>query len=114
MELGLTGLLQFSDLLTDHLPELCGSGYAGATVQHALDMCVAVDYDESAVYSGTPFLDTKIYNHTIAWGGFPETVAFREQGWGRTNYTFLAAQPPAPPPRQHGEFEYQSCVTEAL
>jgi hypothetical protein len=79
MELGLTGLLQFSDLLTDHLPELSGSGYAGATVQHALDMCVAVDYDESAVYSGTPFLDTKIYNHTIAWGGFPETVAFREQ-----------------------------------
>ena len=40
------GLLQMSDLLTSHLPELDGSGYAGATVQNALDMCVAVDYDD--------------------------------------------------------------------
>lgn len=77
-------------------------------------MCVAVDYDEAAVYSGLAFPDTKIYNHTVAWGGFPETAAFRQQGWARTNHSFVATQPPAPPPRKHGQFEYQSCVTEAL
>ena len=33
----------------------------------ALDMCAAVDYDEDAVYRGLPVVDSKIYNHTIAW-----------------------------------------------
>lgn len=96
-----------------HVPELNESGYAGATVQNALDMCVSVEYDEAAVYSGKGFLDTKVYNHTVAWGGFPETRAFRQQGWERTNHSFVCAQPPAPS-RKHGQFEYQSCVTEAL
>jgi CubicO group peptidase (beta-lactamase class C family) len=108
------GLLQMSDLLTSHLPELDGSGYTGATVQNALDMCVAVDYDEDEVYSGTPFTGTQMYNHTIAWGGYPPTQQFVDEGWPRTNYSFLVTQRPAPAPRKHGDYEYQSCVTEAL
>lgn len=31
---------------TDYVPELTGSGYEGATVQHVLDMAVAVDFRE--------------------------------------------------------------------
>lgn len=96
------------------MPELAGSGYAGATIQNALDMCVAVDYDEAAVYSGLSFVDTTVYNHTIAWGAFPETAEFRQRGWARTNHSFVATQLPAPSPRKHGQFEYQSCVTEVL
>ena len=39
------GLVQPSALLTDYVPELAGTGYEGATVQNALDMCVGVDFD---------------------------------------------------------------------
>lgn len=39
-------LIDPSQLATDHVPELKGSGYEGATIQHILDMAVAVDFRE--------------------------------------------------------------------
>jgi CubicO group peptidase (beta-lactamase class C family) len=32
--------------VTDHVPEVAGSGYAGATIQHLLDMTAAIDFVE--------------------------------------------------------------------
>jgi CubicO group peptidase (beta-lactamase class C family) len=32
--------------ITDHVPELAGSGYAGATIRHLLDMTAAIDFVE--------------------------------------------------------------------
>jgi CubicO group peptidase (beta-lactamase class C family) len=40
------GLVDPSSLVTDLVPELGGSGYAEATVQHLLNMAVALDYVE--------------------------------------------------------------------
>ncbi len=44
----LVGILRIdpSSLVTEHVPEVAGSGYAGATVQHLLDMTAAIDFVE--------------------------------------------------------------------
>ena len=39
-------LIDPSRLATDYVPELKGSGYEGATIQHVLDMAVSVDFCE--------------------------------------------------------------------
>jgi CubicO group peptidase (beta-lactamase class C family) len=45
----LVGILAIdtSELATDYVPEVAESGYAGATVQHLLDMTAAVDFVEN-------------------------------------------------------------------
>jgi CubicO group peptidase (beta-lactamase class C family) len=40
------GLVGLDTPVTEYVPEIDGSGYAGATVQHLLDMAVALDYVE--------------------------------------------------------------------
>lgn len=40
------GELDPSSLVTDHVPEVAGSGYEGATVRHLLDMTAAIDFVE--------------------------------------------------------------------
>jgi len=40
------GLIRLDAPVTDYLPEVAGSGYDGAAVQHLLDMAVALDYVE--------------------------------------------------------------------
>lgn len=40
------GVLDTSAQITDYMPELSATGFAGATVQHALDMQVGVKFDE--------------------------------------------------------------------
>lgn len=40
------GALDPRDLVVDHVPEVAGSGYAGATVRHLLDMTAAIDFVE--------------------------------------------------------------------
>jgi CubicO group peptidase (beta-lactamase class C family) len=40
------GALDPAQLVTDHVPEVAGSGYAGATVQHLLDMTAAIGFVE--------------------------------------------------------------------
>jgi CubicO group peptidase (beta-lactamase class C family) len=44
------GALDPASPVTDHVPEVAGSGYDGATVQHVLDMAVAIDFVEE--YAG--------------------------------------------------------------
>jgi hypothetical protein len=48
--------------VTDWVPEVAGSGYAGATVQHLLDMTAAIDFVED--YAG----DFWRYDVACAWG----------------------------------------------
>lgn len=40
------GLLDPASLVTDYVPEMKGTAYEGATVQHVLDMSVGIDFDE--------------------------------------------------------------------
>lgn len=40
------GLIRLDAPVTDYVPEIDGSGYTGATIQHLLDMAVALDYTE--------------------------------------------------------------------
>ena len=89
------GLVAVDALITDYSrPELAGTGYRAATVQQALDICVAVDYDEEEVCStmyvgdgpgtgakpGTRYEASDIFKHTMAWGSDPPTETARAQG----------------------------------
>ena len=107
------GLLRLGAPLAEYVPELAGGGYAGATVQQALDMRVAVDYDEMPwlAQGGGGGEDageeagegeeeeeeeeeeaTVVYQHMLALGSYPRTARARRERWPRTNYAFLLSQ----------------------
>ncbi|HEX5782990.1 MAG TPA: serine hydrolase [Solirubrobacteraceae bacterium] len=65
------GELDPSSLVTDHVPEVAGSGYEGATVRHVLDMTAAIDFVEDYAVFWT-------YDVACAWhppvAGVPGTI----------------------------------------
>ncbi len=66
------GQLDPSSRVTDHVPEVAGSGYDGATVRHLLDMTAAIDFVEDYA------VDFWRYDVACAWHppvpGVPETI----------------------------------------
>lgn len=62
------GLIVVSAKLTEYIPELAATGYNGATVQNALDMCVGVDFDEAGVYGGDDYHSSEMFKATMSWG----------------------------------------------
>lgn len=58
------GLVDPSRPITDYVPELAGSAYGDATVQHALDMSVEVEFDEAYAVKGG---DVDQYRRVNGW-----------------------------------------------
>lgn len=59
------GMLAPADLVTDHLPELAGSAWAGCTVQHLLDMRVGARWDyEDDEYTILDVSDYRTHSRT--------------------------------------------------
>ena len=72
------GLIDTARAITAYIPELRGSVYDGPTVQHALDMTIAIDYDETYV---DPASEVQAHDRSSGWrtrrAGDPEgTCAF--------------------------------------
>lgn len=95
------GLLDPQAPVTLYVPEAAGSAYGDATVQHVLDMAVAIDIDEAYLDPNSPFAR---YRKAMLWnpGGGDESL--RE---------FLCTIQRLP--GEHGEiFRYRSPNTDML
>lgn len=96
------GLLDPQAQLTDYVPALADSGYAGATVRHLLDMRSGIAFSEEYL---DPRAEVRILEEAIGWAppAFPGPKGM---------YPFLATL------RQKtahgGAFEYRSCETDML
>jgi len=64
-------IIREDDLITDHLQELHGTAYDGATIAHALDMRVDVDFDEDYTATEGPIID---YRYAANWNPTPERM----------------------------------------
>jgi CubicO group peptidase (beta-lactamase class C family) len=96
------GLLDPAAEIARYLPELGRSGYAGATVQHLLDMQTGIRFVEDYY---DPDSDSAKLDIACGW-------APRKAGDPRSLYDFLAG---IRPDRAHGEsFTYRSADTDAL
>jgi CubicO group peptidase (beta-lactamase class C family) len=94
------GALATGEPVTDRVPEVAGSGYANATIQHLLDMTAAVDFVE----------DYAVFERYDAACGWRPLVA---EGDPRTILEFLPTIGPAP--WRHGErFHYATPNTDLL
>jgi hypothetical protein len=97
------GLLEAGRQVTDYVPELAVSGYAGATVRHVLDMRSGVRFREEYA---DPQADVRQLDEWIGWrpgaaGGEPRGL-----------YAFLATLRAEAP---HGSrFRYRSAETDVL
>ena len=58
------GILQEDTLVTDCLPELASTAYAGATIRHLLDMRVGVEFNEDYLITSGPIID---YRKATNW-----------------------------------------------
>ncbi|MGD9476029.1 serine hydrolase domain-containing protein [Shinella sp. G-2] len=95
------GLLDPQAPVTHYVPETAGSAYGDATVQHVLDMVVAIDIDEAYLDQNSPF---GRYRKAMLWnpGGGEEGLA-----------EFLCTLQPLP--GDHGDiFRYRSPNTDML
>jgi CubicO group peptidase (beta-lactamase class C family) len=99
-----SGSLDPSALITDYLPELANSGVAGATVQHALDMQVGVEFNED--YEDLD-ADWARYEIATGWRENPKYDGPRDQ--------ISFAETLKPDGTAHGSvFVYQSVLTNIL
>jgi len=97
------GRLDADAQITDYVPELSGSGYAGATVRNVLDMTSGVRFTEEYA---NPQADIRRLDEWIGWR--PDDPGDEPRGL----YRFLAALPAGLP---HGaRFLYRSAESDAL
>jgi CubicO group peptidase (beta-lactamase class C family) len=90
--------------LTDYLPELGGTAYRGATVQHVLDMTSGVVFDETYT---APDSHMAMLDVAAGWKDSPNPA------WPRTVRDLILTLTEAS--RPHGtEFEYRSIETDVL
>ncbi|MGB9036350.1 MAG: serine hydrolase [Paeniglutamicibacter sp.] len=96
------GLLDTAAPLTDYIPALAGTGYAGATVRHLLDMRSGIAFSEEYL---DPHAEVRMLEEAIGWapsvrpgpvGMYPYLKTLRQK-WGHG-----------------GVFEYRSCETDML
>jgi len=89
--------------VTDYVPELSATGYAGATVRQLLDMRSGIAFSEDYVDPGS---DSRRLEATSGWAPLPD------RGAPRSIKTFLLGLEQARP--HGGPFEYRSCETDVL
>jgi CubicO group peptidase (beta-lactamase class C family) len=58
------GLIDPSRPVVEYIPELAGSGFEGASLQHVLDMQVSIDFEEDYLATSGVFVD---YRTATAW-----------------------------------------------
>ena len=97
------GLLDTAKLVTDYVPELAASGYAGATVQHILDMRSGIKFSEEYLDPGA---EVRLLEEAIGWA--PASGAVGPLGMYGYLQTLAAKGP------HGGAFEYRSCETDVL
>jgi CubicO group peptidase (beta-lactamase class C family) len=109
------GRLDRSARVADLIPELASSGFADATVGHAADMTVAIDYDEDYLDAGQPPSGGEslgFADYMIALGLVPPDGLEGSQA-PRSIRDFVAAVGPGR--GRHGEaFAYATPVTDVL
>jgi CubicO group peptidase (beta-lactamase class C family) len=89
--------------VTDYVPALVDSGYAGATVRHLLDMRSGIRFSEEYL---DPDAEVRVLQQAIGWA--PRRAASVPE----TLYGFLRSLVRQ---REHGGiFEYRSCETDVL
>ncbi|MEM8578213.1 MAG: serine hydrolase [Pseudomonadota bacterium] len=98
------GEVAAEDLITDHLPELADTAYAGATVRDALDMRVGVAFDEDYTATDGPIL---AYRQAANWNPVPAGADPHDL----RSFQSLLTQPDGP---HSGRFHYVSPVTDML
>ncbi|WP_309130428.1 serine hydrolase [Brevibacterium sp.] len=89
--------------ITDYIPEMAGSGYAGATVRHLLDMRSGIRFSENYL---DPNSEVRQIEASIGWSeDEPESP-----GLGMYRYLTTLEKK-----SEHGgPFEYRSCETDVL
>ena len=98
------GVLDASAQITDYIPEFSATGFAGATVQHALDMQVGVKFDED--YEN---LDGEWSHYELATG-WRETSGY-DGPTDQISYARTLTEQEA----EHGTvFHYQSILTNIV
>jgi CubicO group peptidase (beta-lactamase class C family) len=96
------GALSVDTPVTGVVPEVAGSGYAGTTVRHLLDMTAAVDFVEDYA---------EFWRYEVACGWAPP----RPDAHARAILEYLPTIGPATDGRRHGErFHYASPNTDLL
>jgi CubicO group peptidase (beta-lactamase class C family) len=98
------GRLDPAALMSDYLPELAQSGYAGASLRQVLDMTAALDFSEDYADTGSGIAD---FSHALGLTPRPAGYA------GPTDmYSYL---PTLRPGGRHGDgFTYRTINTEVL
>lgn len=98
------GTLKADALITDHVPELEGSGWSGATIQQLLNMTADIDYSE--VYADE---QSDVIKYALSAGMLPAPEGFAGE---RDLYSYL---PTIGADGAHGErFIYRTVHTEVL
>ncbi|MEN3320680.1 MAG: hypothetical protein V7643_4082 [Mycobacterium sp.] len=97
------GALNVDAELTTYVPVLAGSGYAGATVRHLLDMRSGIAFSEDYL---NPLAEVRLLEQAIGWA--PRTVP----DLPATMYDFLLTLKQQSP--HGGPFQYRSCETDVL
>lgn len=95
------GSLDPSRPIVEYVPELRGSVYDGPTVQHALDMIIAIDYSEDYV---DPASEVQTHDRAAGWRR-------RREGDPEDTYAFLAS---LRGDGSTGVFQYCSANTDVL
>ena len=98
------GVLDEGAHVEHYLPEMAGSGFAGATVRQVLDMTTGIDYSEN--YADP---QASIWSHTYAGGILPRPVNYDGPD------SFMAYMPTVKPLGTHGhEFTYRTVNSDVL
>jgi CubicO group peptidase (beta-lactamase class C family) len=97
------GVLTTHDLVTKHVPDLAGTSFDGATIQHLLDMRAGVRFSED--YADLD-ADCRVYEQIA--GHRPHTAP----GLPQSLYDYMPTL--APRGGHGGAFEYQSILTDVL
>lgn len=98
------GELGPSDLLTKHVPELSGTAYEGATVRNALDMRVALDFEEDYLAKEGPIV---AYRDASGWAPVSEARAYLDLASVQSTFTKKRGA-------HGGMLSYVSPVTDVL
>lgn len=99
------GVLDVDRPLTDYVPELAVSGYAGATTRHLLDMRSGIEFSEEYLDQQA---EVRLLEQAIGWAVREPGNDNPAQGMHEFLCTLKAKV------AHGGPFEYRSCETDAL
>ena len=96
------GVLDLDGQVSQHVPEVIGYGYEGATIRNLLDMRSGIAFAEEYL---NPDAEVRLLEHAANWRPY-------RAGLPTSTYDFLHRLPAAGP--HGGGFRYRSCETDIL